>query len=84
MKFSQILSVASLASSVAALQNSTSTNVTSSEKRYAILDNDWSPAGFIPFLIALKGGMEVLALTSCMFSPNLVSPNSERRILANK
>lgn len=35
------------------------------EKRYAILDNDWSPAGFIPFLMALDAGIEVLALTSC-------------------
>lgn len=35
------------------------------EKRYAILDNDWSTAGFIPFLQALDAGIEVLALTSC-------------------
>ncbi|KAI5310419.1 hypothetical protein KEM55_007302 [Ascosphaera atra] len=36
-----------------------------SAKRYAILDNDWSgSAGFAPFLMAMKGGMEVLALVS--------------------
>ena len=30
--------------------------------RYAILDNDWGSTGFIPFLLALGGGMEVLGL----------------------
>ncbi|KAH8653239.1 inosine-uridine preferring nucleoside hydrolase [Tricladium varicosporioides] len=34
------------------------------DKRYAILDNDWSTAGFIPFLMALDAGIEVLAVTS--------------------
>ncbi|TVY83690.1 Uncharacterized protein LSUE1_G003805 [Lachnellula suecica] len=33
-------------------------------KRYAILDNDWSSVGFIPFLMALDAGIEILALTS--------------------
>lgn len=37
-------------------------------KRYAILDNDWSTAGFIPFLLALDAGIKVLALTSCLLS----------------
>ncbi|KAL2074892.1 hypothetical protein VTL71DRAFT_8672 [Oculimacula yallundae] len=36
----------------------------SAEKRYAIIDNDWTTAGFIPFLQALDGGIEVLAVTS--------------------
>ncbi|CAG8086442.1 unnamed protein product [Penicillium salamii] len=35
-----------------------------SEKRYAILDNDWLAVGFLPFLLAMKGGMEVLGLAS--------------------
>lgn len=43
---------------------SNSTNTT--EKRYAILDNDWSATGFIPFLMAVDAGIEVLALTSGM------------------
>lgn len=34
------------------------------EKRYAIMDNDWGTAGFVPFLLALDGGMDVLALLS--------------------
>ncbi|KAI9924299.1 hypothetical protein MW887_007249 [Aspergillus wentii] len=34
------------------------------EKRYAIVDNDWSAISFIPFLLALDGGMEVLGLVS--------------------
>ncbi|CAI7659056.1 unnamed protein product [Penicillium pancosmium] len=35
-----------------------------SEKRYAILDNDWLAVGFLPFLLAMKGGMEILGLVS--------------------
>lgn len=35
------------------------------EKKYVILDNDWSTAGFIPYLQALNAGWEVLGLTSC-------------------
>jgi hypothetical protein len=34
-------------------------------KRYAILDNDWSSTGFIPFLMGLDAGINILALTSC-------------------
>lgn len=34
------------------------------QKRYAIMDNDWGSAGFVPFLIALDAGVEVLALVS--------------------
>ena len=34
-------------------------------KRYVIMDNDWSTTGFIPFLMALDAGMEVLGLTTC-------------------
>ncbi|CZR54632.1 related to inosine-uridine preferring nucleoside hydrolase [Phialocephala subalpina] len=34
------------------------------EKRYAILDNDWSTAGFIPFLLAVDAGINVLGITS--------------------
>ncbi|PLB35899.1 Inosine/uridine-preferring nucleoside hydrolase domain-containing protein [Aspergillus candidus] len=35
-----------------------------SDKRYAILDNDWLAVGFLPFLLVMKGGMEVLGLVS--------------------
>jgi len=65
MKFSHILSLVSLAGSVSAAALP-KRNATSTEKRYAIMDNDWSTTGFIPFLIALDGGIEVLALTSCL------------------
>lgn len=34
-------------------------------KRYVILDNDWSTRTFIPFLLALDAGFEVLGLTTC-------------------
>lgn len=33
-------------------------------KHYAIMDNDWYTAGFVPYLIALDGDIEVLALAS--------------------
>jgi hypothetical protein len=52
-------------------------------KRYAILDNDWSTAGFIPFLMALDAGIEILALTSCkyrnFFIHLLPEPQSARK-----
>ena len=32
--------------------------------RYAILDNDWGSTAFIPFLLALGGGMKILGLAS--------------------
>lgn len=34
------------------------------EKHYTIMDNDWSTAGFVPFLVALDGDIDVLALAS--------------------
>ena len=34
-------------------------------KRYVIMDNDWSTTTFIPFLLALDAGFEVLGLTTC-------------------
>ncbi|KAF4539040.1 hypothetical protein BFW01_g8165 [Lasiodiplodia theobromae] len=40
------------------------TNTTAAYKPKVILDNDWSPAGFIPFLQALDAGWEVLGLAS--------------------
>lgn len=42
----------------------TSYNGSSPAKPKVILDNDWSPAGFIPFLQTLTAGWDVLALTS--------------------
>lgn len=38
----------------------------SSKKHYAIMDNDWYTAGFVPYLVALDGGVEVLGLASGM------------------
>lgn len=40
------------------------TSVHSNHTRYAILDNDWGSTAFIPFLLALAAGMEVLGLAS--------------------
>ncbi|KAJ6103437.1 hypothetical protein N7486_005864 [Penicillium sp. IBT 16267x] len=37
---------------------------TRAEKHYAIMDNDWYTAGFVPYLIALDGDIEILGLTS--------------------
>lgn len=34
------------------------------DKHYAIMDNDWYTAGFVPYLIALDGDVEVLGLAS--------------------
>ncbi|KAJ5936278.1 hypothetical protein N7454_005576 [Penicillium verhagenii] len=34
------------------------------EKHYAIMDNDWSTTSFVPYLIALDGDIEILALAS--------------------
>lgn len=34
------------------------------KKHYAIMDNDWYTAGFVPYLIALDGDVEVLGLAS--------------------
>ncbi|KAJ5719945.1 hypothetical protein N7493_006823 [Penicillium malachiteum] len=35
-----------------------------SEKHYAIMDNDWYTAGFVPYLIALDGDVDILGLAS--------------------
>ncbi|CAI7594085.1 unnamed protein product [Penicillium manginii] len=35
-----------------------------SNKHYAIMDNDWYTAGFVPYLVALDGDVDVLALAS--------------------
>lgn len=37
------------------------------EKHYAIMDNDWYTAGFVPYLIALDGDIEILGLASGTF-----------------
>ncbi|KAF2766956.1 nucleoside hydrolase [Teratosphaeria nubilosa] len=39
-------------------------NATNTTKPKVILDNDWSTAGFIPYLMALSAGWDVLGLTS--------------------
>ncbi|EHL00907.1 hypothetical protein M7I_3302 [Glarea lozoyensis 74030] len=62
-QFSTLASVfLALSGSIQASPLNPRTNAT--EKRYAILDNDWSPAGFIPFLMALDAGIEILGIAS--------------------
>lgn len=39
-------------------------NGTKSSRPKVILDNDWSPTGFVPFLQALSAGWDVLGLAS--------------------
>lgn len=41
-----------------------SASLQSNSTRYAILDNDWGSTAFIPYLLALGAGMEVLGLAS--------------------
>jgi hypothetical protein len=43
-------------------------NKSHEDVKYVIMDNDWSSTGFIPFLMALDAGWEVLGLTSCAFN----------------
>lgn len=43
------------------LQERSAKNISSNK---VILDNDWGTAGFIPFLMALDAGWEVLGLVS--------------------
>ncbi|PQE09294.1 inosine-uridine preferring nucleoside hydrolase protein [Rutstroemia sp. NJR-2017a BVV2] len=40
-------------------------NKSHEDVKYVIMDNDWSSTGFIPFLMALDAGWEILGLTSC-------------------
>ncbi|KAI9639922.1 hypothetical protein NHQ30_011698 [Ciborinia camelliae] len=44
---------------------SNNANANANATKYVIMDNDWSTTGFIPYLIALDAGWEVLGLTSC-------------------
>jgi hypothetical protein len=39
-------------------------------KHYAIMDNDWYTAGFVPYLVALDGDVEILGLAAgeCLHS----------------
>jgi hypothetical protein len=65
MQFSQVASLfLAVAGSIQASPLQARQNTTT-EKRYVILDNDWSPAGFIPFLMALDAGIEILGIASC-------------------
>ncbi|KAL0263379.1 hypothetical protein SLS55_002359 [Diplodia seriata] len=65
MKFSaSVLSLLPLAASAVPTTIRRQTNTTAAYKPKVILDNDWSPAGFIPFLQALDAGWEVLGLAS--------------------
>ena len=34
------------------------------DKHYAIMDNDWYTVGFVPYLVALDGDVEILGLAS--------------------
>lgn len=44
----------------------------SADKHYAIMDNDWYTAGFVPYLIALDGDIEVLALASGVYTSTIL------------
>lgn len=68
MKFIQYAAPLLVAASVVSAFPASKRNVTASEKKYIILDNDWSTTGFIPFLLALDAGYEVLGLASGKFS----------------
>lgn len=58
--YTYLLALIILATAISAVDE----NNAQSEKRYAILDNDWLAVSFLPFLMAMKGGMEVLGLVS--------------------
>lgn len=47
----------------------------SADKHYAIMDNDWYTAGFVPYLIALDGGIELLALASGVYTTQILQIN---------
>lgn len=34
------------------------------DRHYAIMDNDWYTVGFVPYLVALDGDVEILGLAS--------------------
>ena len=63
-----LASIACLADArLASRDNATVTSPASSASnstRYTILDNDWGSTAFIPYLLALGAGMEVLGLAS--------------------
>jgi hypothetical protein len=40
------------------------TAIAEADKHYAIMDNDWYTAGFVPYLVALDGDVEILGLAS--------------------
>ncbi|BCS28290.1 uncharacterized protein APUU_61338S [Aspergillus puulaauensis] len=58
--YTYLLALIILATAISAVDE----NNAQSEKRYAILDNDWLAVSFLPFLMTMKGGMEVLGLVS--------------------
>ena len=53
-----------------------------SDKRYAILDNDWLAMGYLPFLLAMKGDMQVLGLTSSNDIPSTPNPHETDVLIA--
>jgi hypothetical protein len=44
------------------------------DKHYAIMDNDWYTAGFVPYLVALDGDVEILGLASGEYSIVYINP----------
>jgi hypothetical protein len=48
------------------------------DKHYAIMDNDWYTAGFVPYLIALDGDVEILGLASGEYSTLYINFHSIR------
>ena len=62
-----LASIACLDAQLISRDNATITSPASSttnNTRYAILDNDWGSTAFIPYLLALGAGMQVLGLAS--------------------
>jgi hypothetical protein len=51
------------------------------DKHYAIMDNDWYTAGFVPYLVALDGDVEILGLASGEYRILFPYTNPIRRLL---
>jgi hypothetical protein len=62
--FTVLATLALAAVSTATLHTRRNVTASNHSRPKVILDNDWSSAGFIPFLMALSAGWDVLGLTS--------------------
>ena len=62
--FLTVLAVILFSASARSISSGNGTSIHSNRTRYAILDNDWGSTAFIPFLLALAAGIQVLGLAS--------------------